>query len=203
MSDPKSQTPPYQMLGARLKAFREKRQESLPEVSGAVEIEPEVLERMEQGKQLPSEDILTLLMAHFEIQDDEAVKLWELAGYDKRSKRDKIHEDVVTAAKQSLLMVLAMDAHVLYTNGVNIATDKAGIVMNFTQDVPSSQSPVPVSRVGMSYEQAERVISALQSAVLHGRYASGPKAIAAPKASDPTKTQKTQSNTKPNTDNNG
>jgi len=82
MSEQKQNTPPFKTLGTHLKYLREQVRESLAEVSGAVEIDVNVLERIEQGFERPSEDILLLLISHFAMPDQEAVQLWELAGYD-------------------------------------------------------------------------------------------------------------------------
>jgi hypothetical protein len=64
MNEPKPQNSgantPFKMLGSHLKYLREQLQESLMEVSGAVEIETETLYRIEQGVERPTEDILLL-----------------------------------------------------------------------------------------------------------------------------------------------
>jgi hypothetical protein len=74
-------------------------------------------------------------------------------------------------------MLLAMDNRVLYTNGVEIVTDDAGVVLGFTHSDGSSQPPHAVSRVGMSYGQAEQLLQTLQRALLHQKYLSGPKSL--------------------------
>lgn len=174
MSD-SSREQPFQILGDRLKLLRQRLQESTAEVSGAVEIDTESLVRIEQGTELPSEDILMLLINHFGLNDDEAVVLWELAGYDQTNDQRSLRDDV-RFSKQAVVL-LALDARVIYSNGVEIVTDKSGVIMNFTQGMDKAQGNVPVSRVGMSYEQAERVLVTLQKALLHGRYNSDPAAL--------------------------
>src|SRR6476620_9549288 len=77
-----SQKTPFVTLGKHLKYGREQSKQSLAEVSGAVEIDADALERIEAGTERPHEDILLLLISYFNIQDQEAVQLWELAGYD-------------------------------------------------------------------------------------------------------------------------
>lgn len=183
MSDAK---PPYKTLGERLRSMRQRFNESLPETSGAVEIDPEALDQIERGYELPSEDILLLLINHFGIHDDEAVTLWQLAGYDKDDIAEQTDINPKRAsggmAKQALLMVLAMDARVIYTDSLEIQPGKTGIVLNFMQSAESNEGHqnVPVSRVGMSYEQAEKVLEQLQRALLYKKYASGPKYITGP-----------------------
>lgn len=174
MSEQKHSTEqPYQSLGLRLRKMRQKSQESAAEVSGAVEIDTELLERIEQGVELPSEDILMLLISHFGLGDDEAVTLWELAGYDHH----QINEEP-RMTKQPVVL-LALESRVVYSNGMEVVADKNGVVMNFTQHVDQSQGAVPVARVGMSYEQAESVLSVLQKALMHGKYSRKPKALPA------------------------
>lgn len=190
-------TPPHKSLGRFLKTMRQRLQESLGETSGAVEIAVEQLDRFERGAERPSEDILMLLISHFGLPEDEAVTVWELAGYDRRARpfSDSDHghghddrddyDDYKDSAQQRQqpmhIMLLAMDNRVLYTNGVEIVTDTAGVVLNFTQgDLAgntSSQMPAPVSRVGMSYDQAEHLLQTLQRALLHKQYLSGPKQL--------------------------
>src|SRR5581483_12038765 len=72
---------PYQTLGKNLKKLRHRANESLAEASGAVEIDVRELASFELGKVRPTEDVLLLLISHFGAKDDEAVKLWEMAGY--------------------------------------------------------------------------------------------------------------------------
>ena len=157
---------PYTLLGERLKHFREKRQESVAEVSGAVEIDTELLERIERGEECPSEDILTLLISHFGLRDHEAVQLWEWAGF--------VHTDSRTEALQELaskaaVVIVAMDARVLYTDSASIISDDKGVVLNFMQMGPQGQE-LPIARVGMSYEQAAQVMGSLQRALLRRQY---------------------------------
>lgn len=177
MSD-NPKTPPYQNLGHQLLHLRQSRQESVVEVSGAVEIEPSALERMEQGLELPSEDILLLLISHFNIHDDEAVRLWEMAGYDSSDRSSEPQGP--PASKQQVMMVFGLDSRIVYSNGINVSADPSGIVMSFMQYADPTQQAVAVSRVGMSREQAEKVLDSLQQALLRDKYASGPKSLPAP-----------------------
>lgn len=171
-------TPPYQNLGHQLLHLRQCRQESVVEVSGAVEIEPSALERIEQGLELPSEDILLLLISHFNIRDDEAVRLWEMAGYDHEDRSTELQPS--HAGRQPVMMVLGLDTRIVYSNGVHVSADPSGVVMSFTQYTDPTQPAIAVSRVGMSREQAEQVLETLQQALLRDKYASGPKTLPAP-----------------------
>jgi transcriptional regulator with XRE-family HTH domain len=165
--------PPFKTLGTRLKYLRERSQESLAEAAGAVEIDADKLERIEEGVERPSEEILMLLMSHFNMQDTEAVQVWELAGYDRRLGPDVsmgTPEEILSG--KSVVMLLALDMRIQYTDGVDISADKAGVTMTFTQAGGNGTSQ-PVSRVGMSLEQAEAVARALQHSIIHVRYGKG------------------------------
>ena len=196
MQEPTS-TPPFKSLGNRLKYIREHSSESLAEVSGAVEINEDTLDLIEQGVERPSEEILMLLISHFDMQDLDAVQLWELAGYDRRNTPENVsfnvhdHDDPQTA--KSMVMMLAYDTRTQYSDGVDIHVNKAGIVFTFTQAAGQQQQQV-VARVGMSLEQAEAVSGVLQQALIRARYGHT-KALPSPRTSTTrkraTKTDKT------------
>jgi len=157
---------PFVLLGQKLKHFRETRRESIAEVSGAVEIDTELLERIERGEECPTEDILTLLINHFALADYEAVQLWEWAGFQRNSQNAENLQDLVSKAT---LVLVAVDARVMYSDSANIQADENGVVLSFMQSGPQSQV-VSVSRIGMSYEHAAKVMASLESALLRKKY---------------------------------
>jgi len=175
---------PYQTLGNHLRYLREQQMESVAEVSGAVEIDDKELERIELGIERPDEEILLLLISHFNMQDQEAGQLWELAGYheslgSERRKQEELLQEALTGQK-SVILVMGMDARTLYTDSSSVDTDGAGIVMNFAK--LTKKQPQSVAKLGMSYEQAEQVLRQLQHALLHGKHNQQPKLL--PPATD-------------------
>jgi len=178
MSEKKFSNTPFKTLGTHLKYLREQLQESLAEVSGAVEIDIEALERIEQGVERPSEDILLLLISHFNMQDQEAVQLWELAGYDGDHGKWQ-NPDQPLNGKQ-VVMVIGLDMRTQYSDGLDIAVNKSGLTLTFTQAAANNQR-MPVGRIGMSVEQAEHVLETLQQAILKARYGNGPQSLPPPK----------------------
>ncbi len=156
---------PFALLGQKLRELRETRRESLAEVSGAVEMDTELLERIERGEECPSEDILTLLISHFALREQEAVELWEWAGFQRNSDTPGVQE----LMSKATVILVALDARVLYSDHTDIATSEHGLVMTFTQSTLQPQQ-VPVARVGMSYEHAQQVLQALQTALLRQKY---------------------------------
>lgn len=181
MSDQKSQnTPPFKTLGTHLKYLREQLNESLIEASGAVEIDADTLQRIEQGIERPSEDILLLLMQHYKMQDQEAVQLWELAGYDGESSPHKFKMEDLAGPNKQIIMLMAMDMRTMYSDGVDINISQAGVTFNFTQTSGKNQR-MPVGRIGMSYDQAHEFFKTLDQALLKARYLRGPHGLPSPK----------------------
>lgn len=171
---------PYQTLGSHLRFVRQQHNESLAEVSGAVEIDPELLERIEDGHERPSEDILMLLINHFNVQDQEAVQLWESAGYEGDEGPARRSADNFEKAP---VVLLAMDARTIYSDGMIVDANQSGVVLSFTQAGVTKDGPMTVSRIGMSYDQAEQVVATLQKALLYGRHGSGPRQLPPPATS--------------------
>lgn len=151
---------PYQALGSRLKSLRVRLHETITEVSGAVEIDSDLLLRIEEGFVKPSEDILLLLMSHLSVQEEEASKLWELAGYNTDAYEARNDQDITTGAPQ-VMMVVSQDTRIQYTDMVNVTVNEYGVVMNFMQKAGSNQ-PQLIARMGMSKEHAHSMIRVLQ-----------------------------------------
>lgn len=167
---------PYQPLGFQLKQMRERQQESLAEVSGAVEINIDDLERIEAGQDRPSEDILSLLINHFDVQEYEAVQLWNLAGYDGLLSNHETGQGG-SMSRQPAVMIIAVDVRTMYSDTAQIFVNEAGVVMQFSQAAITGQTNIPVARVGMSFEQAQQVLDSLQLAMLQAKYLRGPKGL--------------------------
>lgn len=154
---------PFRLLGRRLRELRNRADETLAEVSGAVEIDVKELAQIELGHSRPSEEVLMLLVSHFGAGDDEAIRLWELAGY---------HKEVTTPSEQSIL----------FTDVVDVAVNKYGVVMNFMQTGGANNQSTPVARVGMSREHARSILKILQVTLsqTEGSYPKLPKRLIAP-----------------------
>jgi DNA-binding XRE family transcriptional regulator len=154
-----AQSIPFKTLGDKLKTIRQKLHESVAEVSGAVEIEEQVLSRIEQGHERPTEDILLLLINHFGMQDDDAAKLWQLAGYDQPHDHD--HVIPGNDPSRTMVMIMAVDPRVIYSDGVQITANNVGVVLNFSQNNGTPQ-PLTTARIGMSREQAYGLLKTLE-----------------------------------------
>lgn len=168
---------PYKSLGLQLRKLRERVQESLAEVSGAVEIEIDSLSAMEQGLDRPPEDILMLLISYFDIKDEDAAKLWEMAGY---SDADKAGSSYAMNPEGDFdkppVTVLPGDARIAYTDMLHVVANNYGVVMNFMQTAGPNNQPMIISRIGMSREHAQSVLEVLQKTLQHA----DPKKLPAP-----------------------
>lgn len=173
--------PPYAIFGKSLRTIRELAHESLDEVSGAIEINSDELARIEKGEIRPSEDVLLLLISHFNTDEPDAAKLWEQAGYTKEDTNDQL-PDI-----QHTVVFTPMDARIVYTDVVHVSANNYGVVMNFMQGAGPNGQALAVARIGMSREHAESVIDILQKKLAGTDIAKNPpKRLSSPSEADKT-----------------
>jgi len=146
---------PFKNLGQHLKTLRVKASESLAEASGAVEIDVKQLASYELGQARPSEDVLLLLISHFDARDEEAITMWEMAGYGVDKLPDNVAEDGPAETQ-------TQDNKILFTDIVDVTVNNYGVVMNFMQGAGPNSKPNSIARVGMSREHAKSVLNILQ-----------------------------------------
>ena len=151
---------PYKRLGSFLKRLREEHRESTAEVSGAVEIDETELARFEAGHDRPAEDILLLLISHFGIEEEHANELWRLAGYENRVEEPLQSTEFETKQKMQAMMVM-LDPRIVYSDSVEVLTNKQGVVINFSQTTTPDTPPLTIARIGMSHDQAKAVMGIL------------------------------------------
>ena len=170
---------PYIYLGKMLARIRSRMQETLSEVSGAVEIDNDTLKMYESGEKRPTEDILDLLISHFSVKDEEASKLWKLAGYEENRNDDQDDMQVI----QQPVVILPLDARIIYSDSLNVVINKSGVVLNFMQNgLPGQQAPA--ARVGMSIEQAKMVAETLAATIKAATEPKSQKNLPSPKKDD-------------------
>lgn len=176
---------PYVLLGKHLTSVRNEAKKSLAEVSGAIEIDEKQLKEYEEGFKRPDEELMLLLISYYNMADQEALHMWDLAKYDSDlsdhleiKKSDQTDNNLKQFSKP-MLMLLAMEVRTLYSDGVEISWNESGLSFNFTQSNQGNkqQPPTSIAKVGMSYNQAEKVYKCLQSALLHAKYAQKIKRI--------------------------
>jgi transcriptional regulator with XRE-family HTH domain len=155
---------PFISFGVALKQLREKTSKSQAEVSGAVEIDQRILISYETGEARPPEDILFLLIQHFNLKNNEAQELWRLAGYNKNviDETEYFINDEIGKAKQvHTVSVSQDDAKIVYTDMIQVMVNNYGVILNFLQGAGINDQPLAVARVGMSKEHARSIIAVL------------------------------------------
>ncbi len=175
------QDQPFFALGDLLRKLRTSLEKTQEDVSAAIEIEIEHLKSLEQGSNRPSEEVLLMLIQHFNASDEHAERLWQLAGYAGEPDMDEFlsngsEEENATHAEHDLPPGLAQlpnvismgisvsDPRIVYTDLAKVEINDFGVVMNFHQlgGAPDAK-PLAVAKVGMSRAHAEKVISLLQN----------------------------------------
>jgi transcriptional regulator with XRE-family HTH domain len=151
---------PYEKFGEQLRKIRLDAKESIAEVSGAVEVDVKDLSRIESGNIQPTEDILLLLISHFALKEDEALRIWELAGY----SQDKTGVTSLLANDNGIAQtayVSPVDVKIVYTDMVHVNANRYGVVLNFLQSIGANNQPMAIARVGMSHEHAKSLLEVL------------------------------------------
>jgi len=175
---------PYVTLGKHLKTVREKSKRSLEEVSGAVELDETQLRLIEDGLKRPDEEVMLLLISYYNMADQEALHLWELAQYDSdlndHLELTQVQGDDQTmqnlmSSKPMIMLLSSVDVRTMYSDGVEVNWNQSGITINFTQTVKDQATTI--SKVGMSHKQAEIVIECLQKALMHVKYVGNTKLL--------------------------
>lgn len=157
MLDKKGSSVPYKPLGRRLKALRVSLNETLAEAAGSVEIDVRELASFELGQSRPTEDLLILLLSHFGVKDDEAVKLWSLAGY----QMGRVQSAQMASETPPAESIVSDSPQIMFTDVVDVIVNNYGVVMHFMQN-NGKGSPSTVAKVGMSREHAKSVLQILQ-----------------------------------------
>lgn len=156
---------PFTPFGLALKHHREKESKSQAEVSGAVEIDQQILSSFESGESRPSEDILFLLIQHFNLEGKEADELWRLAGYTNMTSDDTqyfINDEIGGAKETHTAAITQEEAKIIYTDMIQVMVNNYGVILNFMQGAGSGNQPLGVARVGMSREHALSVLEVLK-----------------------------------------
>lgn len=150
---------PYRALGEKIRAARVRQKRTVAEASGAIEINEDTLKGIELGQERPAEDTLMVLISYLGIKEDEATKLWELAGYNNQEP------DISADTNQATAMILQNDLRVVYTDMVHVMVNDFGVIMNFLQGAGPSNQPLAVARIGMSKEHARSVLDILSKSL--------------------------------------
>lgn len=155
----KGNNEPYAALGAKIKHFREQWHQTLGEVSGTLEIDETMLKEIEAGKTLPADDLLTMLINHFLLTEEQAEELRQLAALQREHTAESLIGGIEDMIMKQIVMYLPVDNKIVYTDSMNATVNKHGVVLQFQQN--TGGQPMTVSQVGMSREHAEKVVEVL------------------------------------------
>lgn len=154
---------PFKQFGEALKQLRAHAHKTAAEVSCAVEIDESILRSYENGEARPSEDILILLIAHFNLDDKKASELWGLAGYKGQPDEERYFAHSIEQQSDTMpIGIIVNDPRILYTDMVQVMTNNFGVTLTFMQTNGVGGQPLAISRIGMSKEHARSVIDLLQ-----------------------------------------
>jgi transcriptional regulator with XRE-family HTH domain len=176
---------PYKLLGQKIKSLRKSFDESIKDVSSAVEIDPSELLKIESGLIRPSEEVLIQIISHFNLSDNEALSFWQLANYDNQpAMLNNITSNLFSKLMNdnqvsNLIMLFPVEQRPFYSDHLEIILGESGLVINFNQKI--NNQVIPISKIGMSLEQAKVLYQTLESALLQSKYNSGPKKLNSPK----------------------
>ena len=155
---------PFSAFGHALKKLRESYSKSQIELSGAVEVDLSKLVDFELGKARPTEDVLLLIIQHFDLADSAAGELWRLAGYESTFEDGQyfVNDDEGMPKQTKTVMISREDARIVYTDMVQVMVNNFGVIINFLQGAGPNNQPLAVSRIGMSKEHAKSVLEVLK-----------------------------------------
>ena len=154
----------YKELGGEIKELRQVAGETIAEVGDAVELDEKQLIRFENGDERPDEDILAMILSHFEVNEEGALRMWRLAGYDNDQKQEDeaMSDDKSDNESNQIRINIPGNSPVLYTDMVQVMSNQYGVVLHFLQLSPNQQANV-VSRIGMSKEHARSLLELLKN----------------------------------------
>lgn len=149
-------------IGEKLKSYREGVEKQVEDAAEAIEVDAKRLVQIEAGETELDEEILALLISHYKLNENQAIELWEMAGYNNIELGDYIMEDSESDKnKKEIRINIPADIKVMYCDMAQVMSNDYGIVINFMQSAPGNNAMV-VNRIGMSKEHAQSVVDMLQ-----------------------------------------
>ena len=173
---------PYESLGARIKFLREQWQQTVQEVCITLEIDEGSLQAIESGSTLPKPELLDMLISHFLLTDDQAQDLRDLAEDNLQQAGEILSSGIEDMLMKQIVMYMPIDSKIVYTDQMNATVNDHGVVLQFMQQTgAAANQSMPVSRVGMSREHAEKMIEVLQNTLKQHDQGKAQKTLPAPK----------------------
>lgn len=154
---------PFGDLGIKLKKMREAKKESLAQVCSAVEIDVKQLLGIESGHKRPTEEVLLMLISHFQPKDEDAMSLWKLAGYDNDELQSPKQDNF--QSNKPMVVFLAVEGRAIYSDNTKVVVNNSGVTLDFMQKNGPANQSLAVSRIGISREHAKKLVETLSLAL--------------------------------------
>jgi hypothetical protein len=151
------------------------------EVSTTLEIDEVILEQIESGVLMPSEELISLLTSHFLLTDEQTDELRNLATSQTEQSSDALMGGIEDMLMKQIVMYMPVDNRIVYTDSMNATVNKHGVVLQFMQSSNKDGKPVAVSQVGMSREHAEKMLEVIKSTLEHHDKPKQTKLLPSPK----------------------
>ena len=160
------------ILGQELRNIRKEADQSLAEVSNALDIDRAYLNKIELGKHKPSLSLLNKILAHFSVDGVLANRLRDLL------ERGPVEHVVVDAFKKERSSdmpdaikadqhpgQIAMDpskTQIVYTDSTFVSSSDYGLVLDVAQTVAGNpKQQFVVARIGMSFDHAKKLLEVM------------------------------------------
>jgi DNA-binding XRE family transcriptional regulator len=169
----------YTDFGITLKLLRIKHRQTTNQLASALAVDRTFISKLENGHDKPSRELIGKIISHFSLSPNEAMTLWNQAsGLTVTGEQGK-EESYMSQAKQPMFIqqpapnqptnvninIDAARTPTLYTDNVFVGKSDVGVTLDFAQSVGPTGQVVVQSRIGMSQEQAKRLIEILKNSL--------------------------------------
>lgn len=165
----------FQTLGSTLRQYRENFNLSISELSRILKIDRTHLSKIENGHERPSLGLLNKLIWHYSLSGSQANELISLARHsasltvisNKQLESDGRKEGIMEAKQNSGVQInIPNNVPVLYCDSVFMNSTEFGLTLDFAQTFAGSNQQNVVTRIGMSFEHASKMIEVLNKHLL-------------------------------------
>jgi transcriptional regulator with XRE-family HTH domain len=167
----------FHKLGASLRELRLSKKLNITQFADLIDIDRTHLSKLENGHERPSQDVLRRINNRFLLSRDEALKLWHEAGYpnselvvtESEKKEGIIMNpspqqglETTQSGPQLNININREKVPILYADTVYVMSNDNGLVLDVAQGVGPIPQQHVVSSIGMSKDQAKRMIQAMK-----------------------------------------
>lgn len=175
----------FEDFGVQLRKIRLDANKTIDDVSGAVELPTDKLERIELGEVRPKQELIYLLASYFNLSFPKVQYLLRLAGYkknpgDTKNEFRSLFSNLPALKNQDSQQVFVAisdlsEEKTIYTNETSVNVSKSGVVIEFLQSaaINRDNQPKTISKIGMSVEHAYQLRDILQHALANLRKQDG------------------------------